>query len=79
MKHLLFVIFLSLGAFANAQDTTFSIIYEPWNGTLSYNYVPVTDADVVWDEGLITSGVIAFQRRTFLARIDSNGNLLWQN
>lgn len=78
MKQLLFPLFLALSINVCAQDTTFSRIYEPLVGELS-GYEPVSDAAIVWDDGLITSGFITdVGTPAFLARIAPNGNLMWQ-
>ena len=78
MKTLLFSLVFLFGTYANAQDTTYSRIYEPLIGSLDYN-VPISDAAVVWDDGLITSGITDDQWiPTFLARIAPDGTLMWQ-
>lgn len=78
MKQLLFPLFLALSINVCAQDTTFSRIYEPVFGEL-YDGMPVSDAAIVWDDGLITSGFMDdLATPTFLARIASNGSLMWQ-
>jgi hypothetical protein len=78
MKQLLLFTVLSVTLNSFAQDTSYSKIYEPLFGELGYSY-PVSDADLVWDEGLITSGLMSDgQNRSFLARISSVGGLMWQ-
>ncbi|MCJ8290237.1 MAG: T9SS type A sorting domain-containing protein [Crocinitomicaceae bacterium] len=78
MKQLLFAVFFLFGAYSNAQDTSFTNIYEPLIGELDFSGVPVTDADIVWDEGLITSGRLGFSLAAFIARIAPDGSLMWQ-
>lgn len=75
MKQLLFTLFFLLGANSNAQDTIFSRIYEPLSGGL-WQSVPFSDADVVWDNGLIFTGMDNLQH-SYLVRTDSVGNLMW--
>lgn len=78
MKQLLFAVFFLFGAYSNAQDTTYSRIYEPQVGTLNTNG-PVSDATIVWDDGLLTSGVMEFSSvLSYIARIAPNGDLMWQ-
>lgn len=77
MKQLLLFGVLVFALSVSAQDTSFARIYEPLLGHLDYN-MSATDADVVWDEGLITSGHLASNSTTFIARISAVGDLIWQ-
>lgn len=78
MKQLLLFGVLVFALNVSAQDTSYSRIYEPVIGELDYNY-PVSDASIVWDDGLLTSGLLSTGlNRSYLARISPSGSLLWQ-
>lgn len=77
MKQILCSLFLVLSVNVCAQDTSYARIYEPFVGELHGGY-PVSDAEVIWDDGLFTSGTMNWNSSAFLARIDPNGNLVWQ-
>lgn len=79
MKQFLLFLTVFLAYNSSAQDTSYARIYEPLIGTMDVNNKRVTDAGIVWDEGLITSGTIqGAPKMSFVARIGANGDLMWQ-